>query len=107
MTVRHRADRAAQTLDFDFGTLDALSPTTGDEWERKVRNAQTKARKERLKARRNALQNAVEGLFVARGWSIREAAKMAGWWVTDRWQTARSVMERYGYSFMDMCWRMA
>lgn len=96
-----------QALDFDFGTPDVTSPVTPDAWERKMRNAQVKRRKARLKARRNALLNAVEGLFVARGWSIREAMRMAGWWVADRLETAKSVMERYGYQYVEMRWKTA
>lgn len=95
-------------LDFEFGTLDSPSlATTTSDWERRVRNAQTARRKARLAARRNALQNAVEGLFVARGWSIREAVQMAGWWLADRWERARIVMERYGYNYLSMSWRTA
>lgn len=94
-------------LDFDFGTPNEPAAQSQKDWERKVRNAQTKARKARLEARRNALRNAVEGLFVARGWSIREAVQMAGWWVADRWERARSVMERYGYDYLAMTWRQA
>lgn len=94
-------------LDFDFGTLDSPSLSTTRDWERRLRNVQTARRKARLEARRNALRNAVEGLFVARGWAIRDALEMAGWWVADAWQNARKVMERYGYSYLDMSWSAA
>jgi hypothetical protein len=94
-----------KALDFDFGTLDSPPLVTKGDWQRRMRNVQTARRKARLAARRNALQNVVEGLFVARGWSIREAVQMAAWWVGDRLERARSVMERYGYSYLDMCWR--
>lgn len=93
--------------DFSFGTPTTPAPSSADDWERRMRNAQTKRRKERLEARRNALKSAVEGLFVARGWSIRDAVQMAGWWVSDCWHKARSVMERYGYDYMTMTWRAA
>lgn len=94
----------ARTLDFDFGTPDTPSVPKPDDWERRMRNAQTARRKARLEDRRNALRNAVEGLFVARGWSIRDAIVMAGWWVADKLQSARKVMERYGYDYLAMVW---
>lgn len=97
----------AKRLDFDFGTPNAPSVPTLADWERKLRTAQAARRKERMAKRQNALRNAVEGLFVARGWSIREAQQMAGWWVADRWQTARSVMAKMGYDYLAMTWRMA
>lgn len=94
----------AKRLDFVFDMPDTPPRSA---LERQRRNAQTKARKARMNARRNALQNAIEGLFVARGWSIREAAQMAGWWVADRLATAKSVMERYGFCYDTMAWRNA
>lgn len=90
--------RAADTPD---------TPPSQADWERRLRNAQTARRKKRLEDRRNALRNAVEGLFVARGWAIREAAQMARWWVGDRLATARSIMERYGYNYYSMAWNAA
>lgn len=68
-------------------------------------NAAANARKERLRQRQNALRNACEGLLVARGWRISEAAEFAYWWVREAWQAARRILERAGYSYMDMTWR--
>lgn len=70
------------------------------------KNAAGNARKERLRQRQNALRNACEGLLVARGWSISEAAELAYWWVREAWQMARRVMARMGYSYMDMTWEV-
>lgn len=74
---------------------------------RERRNALVRTRKERMERRKQALQNAIEGLFVARGWSIKDAAEFAFWWVCDRLGMAKLVMERYGYDYLNMTWRMA
>lgn len=86
---------------FDFDEPRSTTP------ERQRRNTLANARKARMKARRNALKTVIEGLFLAWGWGMREAIRMAGWWMADRWETARSVAERYGYDFMSMEWRTA
>lgn len=51
-----------------------------------------------------SLEKSTEGLLVARGWGIAAAAELAAWWVRDNWQSARRIMERYGFSYMDMTW---
>lgn len=70
------------------------------------RNAQTRSRKATLERRRTALRNACEGLLVARGWRISEAAQLALWWVTDALKWARRIMEKYGFDYMSSTWRM-
>lgn len=94
----------AQARDFDVGTASVPAP---DDWERRLRNAQTRARKVLWKARRNALRNAAEGLFVARGWSIRDAQQMAAWWVEDRLERAKSELAKYGFDYWTGTWRNA
>lgn len=71
---------------------------------RNARKRSAQARKERLRERLRALRNACEGLLVARGWRIVDAAEMAAWWVRDNWQSARRVMQKYGFDYETSSW---
>ncbi len=68
----------------------------------RIEKRSRETRKERYERRKNALQTVLAGLLIARGNSISIAERKAAQAMRADWQLVRQMIERLGYSYMDM-----
>lgn len=68
-------------------------------------NAPADARKERFRARQNALQTALAGLLIACGNGCGTAERKAADAMKRDWKRVRGELECWGYVYLDMQWK--